>query len=234
MGQEALIHKWEFAGFGKAPFRVVGIAETPSKSMAEHNPHAYNLALRDMPKGYGIGSCGICGAPLKLNYLIHTADGKKFAVGCECVLKADDGNLTTQMKEEKRRREREKREAKRMDAVRAREDEERERNGGKTDWEIEEEQRQLAKQRDEQIREEVADILAPIIRILEDGKGGFRDDIARDMRKGSMPFGRGWDLVIEIAAKQSGRKGSKPYVEAEEGFRALMTQAEAKLQSLQI
>src|ERR1700748_2403557 len=83
-------HPFEVAGLGLAPFRCVGAYSLPSPSMAEQNPQAYQNALRDMPKGWGIGSCAYCGMGLVHNFLIRSKDGKGFVVGSECVAKADD------------------------------------------------------------------------------------------------------------------------------------------------
>lgn len=84
------IHKFELAGMGKAPFKVVGFYALPSKSLAEHNPNAYNLQLKAMPKGVGIGSCSYCGIALVNNYILESKDGKKSVVGCDCVQKVGD------------------------------------------------------------------------------------------------------------------------------------------------
>lgn len=48
-------HPFEIAGLGLAPFRCVGAYSLPSAEMAEKNPAAYQNALREMPKGWGIG-----------------------------------------------------------------------------------------------------------------------------------------------------------------------------------
>lgn len=212
----AKIHLWEAAGLGVAPFRVVGLAEMPSLSLAEHNPAAYQNAMQSLPRGYGIGSCRCCAAGLKNNYLIESSDGKKFAVGSECVNKAGDGGLVDKMRYIKRQVDRDKRFKEREAACIARHEEERSRNGGLTDDEV-------AAQRREQEETARLEALAPLLEVLEpiaqrlaDGRGGFRDSIAKDLREGKMPEGRGLDIMVEILAKQKGRRRSDAYEDEEE------------------
>ncbi len=222
MKQDSNIHRWEVAGHGKAPFRCVGVAEIPSKSLAEKNPDAYNNAMKMLPKGYAVGTCGVCGMALSVNYLIESADGKKFSVGCECVKKSTDANLIKETDAKRLARDRAKRKEKREARQRertaeheARLEKQRKKNGGLTDHELEQKKRHDAlKKRGK--------ILKPLAQALRDGKGGFRDCMANDMEQGELPAGRGRNLVIEIIAKQSGRTGSAAYgVKAREVAEAL-------------
>lgn len=91
MNQE--IHPFEKSGLGKAPFRFVFCYSIPPASLAAQNPEAYNAALREMPRGVGVGSCRHCGMCLTHNFIIESADGKRSAVGCECVSKAGQSAL---------------------------------------------------------------------------------------------------------------------------------------------
>lgn len=207
----AKIHLWEAAGLGVAPFRVVGVVELPAPSLAEHNPTAYKNALASLPHGYGIGSCRCCAASLKNNYLIESHDGKKFAVGSECVNKAGDKGLVNEMGYVRRQADRDKRFREREAAHIARLEEERARNGGLTDDEV-------AAQRREQEATARLEALAPLLEVLEpiahrlaDGRGGFRDSVAKDLREGKIPEGRGLDIMVEILAKGKGRRRSDAY-----------------------
>jgi hypothetical protein len=144
-------------------------------------------------------------------FLINSADGKRFAVGCECVRKTGDAGLTDRVKYEQRQARRqaaaEKREAARLAAL----DRERQRNGGFTDYEWHEAQREN-KRRQEQIRaDKCKNLLAPLAAILADGKRGFRDSVAETLRGGRLPYGRGIDIALDILAKQAGRRNSKAY-----------------------
>lgn len=56
-----------------------------------------------------------------------------------------------------------------------------------------------------------AEILAPLAAVMDDGRGGFCQSIAADLRRGIVPTGRGLDLMIEILAKRCGRMGSRNY-----------------------
>lgn len=51
---------------------------------------------------------------------------------------------------------------------------------------------------------------------LADGRGGFCDSIASDMRRGVIPSGKAMSIVLNILAKQEGRAGSKAYWTARE------------------
>jgi hypothetical protein len=61
------------------------------------------------------------------------------------------------------------------------------------------------------LKEPMVELLKPLADEIEDGKGRFNDGIARSMRSGELPRGRGWDLVCEILAKYEGRGNSKAY-----------------------
>lgn len=132
-----IIDKWEIQGLGKGPFRCVGMFKMPNKETA--TIHDY-MAL---PQGYGAGCCAVCGTGLVYNYMINSADGRKFVVGCDCVWKRGDTVVVNEMKKLKRDHEVSAKAAKKAAVTRARHNAERERNGGLTDHEL------LCKQREE-------------------------------------------------------------------------------------
>lgn len=83
------------SGLGKPPFKFMGIFQLPSKSLQEHNPEAYNNALKDMPKldiG-GCGTCSHCGTGIQTCYIIKSSDGLTSSVGCDCINKLAKSNL---------------------------------------------------------------------------------------------------------------------------------------------
>jgi hypothetical protein len=125
--------KFESIGY-KAPFQFAGLFELPSSSLLEQNPAAYNNAMRDMP--CPVGSCAYCGTGIKYNYIVKDADDRKFAVGCECINKIDQ-KMYDAAKRAKRDLMISKLAAKKAAATRARHEEERLRNGGLTDAEVE-------------------------------------------------------------------------------------------------
>lgn len=208
---EEKIHKFELAGLGKAPFRCVGLAQIPSPSLAEHNPDAYNNALRMLPRDYGCGTCNYCGQPIMNCYLINSADGHKFAVGCECVRKTGDAGLINKQRALKNKANREKKAAERQARYEKQLQEQRDRNGGKTDWELEQEKREAAIREEQRKADRRINLLQGLAARMRDGKGGFRDSIAQTLAEGGLPFGRGWDITCDILAKQEGRRNSKAY-----------------------
>jgi hypothetical protein len=108
---ETSIHCFEKSGLGKAPFRCVGLYSIPSPSLAEHNVEAYNNALRDMPRDVGCGSCQYCGTAIMHNFIIQSSDGMRFVVGSDCVARTGDAGLLKQVRGERLKVVREKREA---------------------------------------------------------------------------------------------------------------------------
>lgn len=210
-------HPFELAGLGLAPFRCVGVASIPSPSMAEQNPAAYQNAMRDMPRGYGIGSCAFCGMPLIHNFLINSADGHKFVVGSECVAKTRDKGLGQVVKVQIARMRRE--------ANRAKVAAEREANRKK--W-LEDNAERLAAEAAERDAREAArqielantrskwEFMLPYLQSDSPFVSNMRDMI----EQGEAPHGRAAMILGEIYAKAHGRRGSKAYDDALDDFEA--------------
>jgi hypothetical protein len=215
---EEKIHVFEAAGLGKAPFKVVGLAILPDPSLGEHNPDAYQNALRALPKDVPVGVCRYCGTALKNNYIVQDATGRKFAVGSECVAKTGDAGMISKAKLLDKQRQqainlqkRQEDTRKRVDAAKVKrekeESEQRIRNKGLTDAEV----------KQEKLNKKIGK-LSSYIKILHDGRGGFRDSIADNMgRYGELPYGKAFNIMLDILAKElGGRSGSKTYWDAYE------------------
>lgn len=205
------IYKLDELGLGKGPYKVVGFYQIPSPFLAEQNPSAYDAALRSMPNGIGIGSCAICGTGLTNNFIIESSDGKKFPVGCDCLLKINDIQLITEMKKiqkEVKQKQKKEKMIEQWKALAAKLDLQREANGGLTDLELE-----FQKKENEELAKKMPLInaMTPLAEDLFDGKNGFCDSIANEMKKGMIPTGRALNIVIDILAKKAGRTGSKAY-----------------------
>lgn len=206
------MHRWELDGAGKAPFKVVGIFEMPSKSLLEYNPAAYNNQMAMMPRNCACGSCAVCGSPLTINYIIKDANGKLFPVGCECVRKHGSASLIEKTKALKLKRDREIREQKRLARWESNLQAQREKNGGLTNYELYQEKQAAAKKRELERIRPIIETLAPLADAIDDGLNGtFRCSIACDLREGKIPKGRGMAITIGILAKMAGRKNSKAY-----------------------
>lgn len=77
------VHAWEAAGYGKAPFTVVGYHKEPRGT-----------------------ACDVCGTGIIHVFSIASADNRQFVVGSDCVAKTGDAGLIGAVRlEEKRRRE---------------------------------------------------------------------------------------------------------------------------------
>lgn len=64
------LHPWEKAGLGKPPYRYLGVRE---------NMYRPAPGVPAMPGG----SCDYCGTGLRYEFMVQSADGKKFKVGSE-------------------------------------------------------------------------------------------------------------------------------------------------------
>lgn len=85
------IHAFELAGLGKAPFRCVGARENW-------------FTIPGCPEATKPGgTCDYCSTGIAYEYVIRSADGREFVVGCDCVLKTDDRGLIDAVKLEQRR-----------------------------------------------------------------------------------------------------------------------------------
>lgn len=83
-------HKFELAGLGQAPYRLEGVREN----------------LFTVPGGPSKpgGTCDYCSTAITFEFHLCSADGKKFKVGCDCVLKVESSrSLIDQVKQESNR-----------------------------------------------------------------------------------------------------------------------------------
>jgi hypothetical protein len=110
------IHKFERAGLGKAPFRLIG---------CERKVGPINLGDGRMvgAPGQPMGSCDYCGQGIANCFKIMSADGKTFKVGSDCVEKTGDAGLRAIVQREAnefKRKARHERDEKRIAAAVAR------------------------------------------------------------------------------------------------------------------
>ena len=229
---------YSLAGLGKAPFKLMGIAELPSKGLLEANPTAYHNAMKDLPRGYRLGSCALCNTGISVNYLVDSSCGRKHAIGCECIQKIGSTKLTSDAHEMKLARDRSrrysKREAEREERnakILAQLDAERAANNGETN-----------KERDERLKIELRDAaLNPILseiyttlELLEASGSDFALSISRSLRSGVCPSTSGIAIASEIATKQATgtRKGTKMYKDTYPMIRACLDEACIKIAAI--
>lgn len=96
-----MIHKFEEAGLGKAPFQFEGFKENW-------------FVIPGVMKKPG-SSCDYCGTCMVGEYWIVSSDGRRFKVGSECIRKVGDAGLkqaVSEIEREKRRAAAERREEK--------------------------------------------------------------------------------------------------------------------------
>lgn len=87
-----MMHRFEIAGLGKAPFRCIGFYVSKFQAI----PGDPNCPIQPG------SSCDYCSNAIMNVYQIRGADGREFKVGCDCVAKTGDAGLRRQISESKR------------------------------------------------------------------------------------------------------------------------------------
>jgi len=88
------VHKFELAGLGKAPFRIIGV-EHRVGPITRTDPRT-GIEITIGAPGQPMGCCAYCSQGIMECWIIRSADGKTFEVGCDCVGKAGDAGLKAQ------------------------------------------------------------------------------------------------------------------------------------------
>jgi hypothetical protein len=86
-----MIHKFEKAGLGKAPFRVIGV-EDKRGPLRYTDPKTGGEITVGAP-GQPMGSCDYCGTGIAECWTIRSADGQESIIGSTCIGKAGDAGL---------------------------------------------------------------------------------------------------------------------------------------------
>jgi len=110
----ATIHKFQEAGLGVAPFRIVGVHEARGPISRVVNGVQVQIGAPGQP----MGTCQYCGQGIAEVWTVRDRKGTRFTVGSTCVNKAGDAGLKRVVAAEKRKRDRAKRHAReaRMEA----------------------------------------------------------------------------------------------------------------------
>ena len=87
-GECKMIHKFEAAGLGKAPFVFTGMEEK-----------AHNNGDGTTKAG---ASCDYCSTSIRYVFWCRSADGKAFGVGCDCIRKVGDSSLVRMISQAER------------------------------------------------------------------------------------------------------------------------------------
>jgi len=83
------IHRFESAGLGKAPFTYIG---EQFQNLAHGQRVLGNVGGCELTTKPG-GTCQYCGTAILNLFTVESADGKRFIVGSECVLKTGDKGI---------------------------------------------------------------------------------------------------------------------------------------------
>ena len=84
-----LTHRFTRAGFGNAPFRLIG-----------HSENVFNNGDGTTKAG---GTCDYCGTGIRWEFHVQSADGKKFKIGCDCARHLYDSKLVVVIESEMRK-----------------------------------------------------------------------------------------------------------------------------------
>lgn len=221
---ELKAHPFELSGMGTGPYRFVGMVSIPSSSLAEANPTAYNNALAMLPRNL-VGGCGICyhcGTAIMNICIVIDAQGVRYGIGSDCVLKTGDASLGDKVKvavaKHRARLARAKkdaaREARRIAWLNASCNELGETNAQRIERERNE--AQAAQVAREAVVFEKFGFLLPHL-----GAGNFCESIASGIRSGREPRGGALDILREIYAKSAGgKRGSKAFCASWDAFNA--------------
>lgn len=104
------IHPWEAAGLGRAPFRLLGAVDQNISYGERVLGHVAGATLTTKPGG----TCAVCGHAITVIYEVESADGNRFPVGCDCVLKLNDAAMGRQVRTHVNRIQRERSRAKKV------------------------------------------------------------------------------------------------------------------------
>lgn len=85
------IHCFEKAGLGKAPFRYVGVQFQDMR----YGERVVNVGGVECTTHAG-GTCEYCGHYIVNMFVIESADGNRFHVGCDCLAKVGEKGLKRQ------------------------------------------------------------------------------------------------------------------------------------------
>lgn len=197
-----MIHAFEERGLGIAPFRFIDCVD------------AGPLKYQKPPEG-----CDFCGTAIRYLYIIEDANGKRAIVGSECIAKSGDLGLIDIAKRTEKLRRADAREAKRQreyEERRQRQEKrlqaERDRNGGLTDYEVEqtrrdrEEAEAIARQTAE--NQWIIDLLEAQSSISE-----WKRSMIYQLKRHPVSYfsDRNRHIFADIYARQFGRANSKAY-----------------------
>lgn len=207
------LHPFEEAGLGKSPFLFAGLTKNVYSADPGHTQPG--------------GSCCYCGQGIMWECHIKSSDGMFFTVGIDCVRKLErvDNQLVSDANRARLKRARQDREQARQDAHKARVREyeaklqqQRERNGGRTDYEIETQAREAEFKAE---RDNLGEANKWLIDVLTKQRSTpFIESMIESLhhQPASLFSRRCRDILEDIYAKHHGRQNSKAYRQAVETF----------------
>ena len=224
---DTLLHVWESAGLGKAPFKVISLIELPPRGLLDYNVQAYNDRMRESVShasslGVKVGTCYYCGHGLNYNYVIKSSDDRVFVVGSECVQKTNSEKLVSQQKQIASKAKAEKKRVEREVAWEA----------GRVDREARAAERaeadRISKEVEAQQTKDIAEMNTWMTDLLDSQNGSFCSDISSKLKNDRIAVMDLSDRVVEILreiytkASSGARRGSVRYNAHEKMFSILL------------
>lgn len=98
------VHPFEVRGLGKAPFRLIAVEHRvgPLRPIDPRTGQWDGVTTIGAP-GQPMGVCNYCGQGIANVFVIRSADGRTFEVGCDCVAKVGDAKLVKAVNAEVRK-----------------------------------------------------------------------------------------------------------------------------------
>ena len=239
--ETTLTHKWTEAGIGQAPFTIVAMISVPSAgdidgnfgAVERHNSEMRDAVERAAKYGVRLCSCEVCGMSLQNNVVIRDAAGKHFVVGTDCAEKSDDTKIVSKTRLIVNRRKREiaaaAREAKRVETaarIEAEYAEQRQRNGGLTDWEVQRAAEAAAAEAAAATAaaeaEKTVGKIVDVLNAASSHAGDFCASVARSLQSFDRLSDRAEGIVLDVYGKAHGRRNSKTYEAAYDAAGAML------------
>lgn len=101
------IHKFEEAGLGKYPYKFIGVQSQSDRAQMNREREANGQIYTTNH----CTSCDYCSTAIHDAFYLESADGKRFKVGCDCILKYGDSGLRKLIEPAKKEHDRKKRRA---------------------------------------------------------------------------------------------------------------------------
>ncbi len=162
--------------------KIIGFFSIPSAFLAEHNPTAYQAAMREIPAGAGV--CSQCGTPLVHHVIIRDEAGQVRFIGTDCAEKVgcDREQLRLRLTDEQQQ-------------------------ARKARWEARQAERIAREEEDAARRVARLEVIGDIVAILRRQDTSFHNSLADQLEVGPLTFRQA--TFVAKATSETGRRNKK-------------------------